>query len=42
MVRGIILRGADIGDVSREIWPLVAFFAAAMLAAMLRFRKRLD
>ena len=42
MVRGIILRGATIADVSREIWPLVAFFAVAMMAAMLRFRKRLD
>jgi ABC-2 type transport system permease protein len=42
MVRGIILRGADIVDVSRDIWPLVAFFTITMAAAMLRFRKRLD
>ncbi len=42
MVRGIILRGATLVDVSREIWPLVAFFAVMMGAAVLRFRKRLD
>lgn len=42
MVRGIILRGATIMDVSREIWPLVAFFLATLTASMLRFRKRLD
>ena len=42
MVRGIILRGADLADVSREIWPLLAFFAIVMTAAILRFRKRLD
>jgi ABC-2 type transport system permease protein len=42
MVRGIVLRGADIGDVSREIWPLAVFFAVTMGAAMVRFRKRLD
>lgn len=42
MVRGIILRGATLVDVSREILPLVAFFTVTMAAAMLRFRKRLD
>ncbi len=42
MVRGIVLRGATLADVSREILPLVAFFTVTMAAAMLRFRKRLD
>jgi ABC-2 type transport system permease protein len=42
MVRGIILRGASIGDVSRELWPLAAFFAVTLLASMLRFKKQLD
>lgn len=42
MVRGIILRGADLGDVSHEAWPLLAFFAIVMTAAILRFQKRLD
>jgi len=42
MVRGIVLRGATLADVSREIWPLAAFFAVTMAASVLRFRKRLD
>jgi ABC-2 type transport system permease protein len=42
MVRGIILRGADIADVSREIWPLAGFFLVTLTASMLRFKKRLD
>ncbi len=42
MVRGIILRGADLADVGHEIWPLLAFFGIVMTAAILRFQKRLD
>jgi ABC-2 type transport system permease protein len=42
MVRGIILRGADLTDVGHEAWPLLAFFAIVMTAAILRFQKRLD
>jgi ABC-2 type transport system permease protein len=42
MVRGIILRGATLADVSREIWPLAAFFVVTLTASMLRFHKRLD
>jgi ABC-2 type transport system permease protein len=42
MVRGIVLRNADIGDVSHEIWPLLVFFGVTMAASMLRFQKRLD
>jgi ABC-2 type transport system permease protein len=42
MVRGIILRGADLSEVSSEIWPLLAFFVVVMAAATARFRKRLD
>jgi ABC-2 type transport system permease protein len=42
MVRGIVLRGASLADVSREIWPLAAFFLIALAASMMRFRKRLD
>ncbi len=42
MVRSIVLRGGTLSDISREIWPLAAFFAVTMVAAMLRFRKRLD
>jgi ABC-2 type transport system permease protein len=42
MVRGIILRGASFAEVSRDGWPLLAFFAVTLTASMLRFRKRLD
>ena len=42
MVRGIILRGADLAEVSHEIWPLLAFFGITLAAAIMRFQKRLD
>ena len=42
MVRGIILRGADLAEVSHEIWPLLAFFGITLIAAIMRFQKRLD
>jgi ABC-2 type transport system permease protein len=42
MVRGIVLRGASLGDVSRDVWPLAAFFGLTLVAAMVRFRKRID
>jgi len=42
MVRGIILRGAGLADVSNEAWPLVGFFVIVMTTAVLRFQKRLD
>ncbi len=42
MVRGIILRGASLFDVQREIWPQLAFLAVTLTLAVLRFRKRLD
>jgi ABC-2 type transport system permease protein len=42
IIRGIVLRGASLGDVSGELWPLALFFAATLALALLRFRKRLD
>jgi ABC-2 type transport system permease protein len=42
IIRGIVLRGADLGQVVPDIWPLLLFFAATMSLATLRFRKRLD
>ncbi len=42
MVRGIILRGADLAEVGHEAWPLLAFFGIVMTAAIMRFQKRLD
>ena len=42
IVRGIVLRGATLGDVAGELWPLALFFGATITLAALRFRKRLD
>ncbi len=42
LTRGIILRGADIGEMADDVWALIAFFVVAMSLAILRFSKRLD
>ncbi|MGH7286916.1 MAG: ABC transporter permease, partial [Myxococcota bacterium] len=42
IVRGIVLRGASLGDVAGQLWPLALFFAITITLAALRFRKRLD
>jgi len=42
IVRGIVLRGATLADVTPELWPLGLFFAITLALAALRFRKRLD
>jgi len=42
IVRGILLRAADLPDMSFQIWPLAVFFLIAMSLAVLRFQKRLD
>jgi ABC-2 type transport system permease protein len=42
LVRGVLLRGAPLPELSRDIWPLAAFLAATLTLAVLRFRKRLD
>jgi len=42
LIRGIMLRGAGIAELWRDVAALVAFTAVMMAAAILRFRKRLD
>ncbi|HEU4428634.1 MAG TPA: ABC transporter permease [Myxococcota bacterium] len=42
IVRGIILRGANLAELANELWPLVAFFVVTVSIAIARFRKRLD
>ncbi len=42
IVRGIVLRGATLGELSRDVWPLLLFFCVAISIAIGRFRKRLD
>ncbi|WP_300544509.1 ABC transporter permease [Maricaulis sp.] len=41
-VRAIMLKGARLGDVAPDIWPLAAIFAAIATVAMLRYRRTLD
>jgi len=42
IVRGIILRGAEVTELWPQIWPLFAFLLFMMTLAVFRFRKRLD
>jgi len=42
LIRGVVLRGADLADLAHEMAVLGAFIAVAMSFAILRFRKRLD
>jgi len=42
LARGIILRGADLGELLPEVRALAVFFIVAITLAVLRFRKRLD
>jgi ABC-2 type transport system permease protein len=42
IVRGIVLRGASLGELLRDVWPLLLFFAVTLTFAVKRFHKRLD
>lgn len=42
LIRGIVLRGADISTLWSELVALVAFMTVALTLAIARFRKRLD
>jgi ABC-2 type transport system permease protein len=42
LIRGVMLRGANLMELWAEVVALVAFIAVAMTVAILRFRKRLD
>ncbi len=42
VIRGVLLRGADLGDLAPDLWPLAAFFAVTVGVATLLFRKQLD
>lgn len=42
LIRGIMLRAAELGELRREIWILLGFTALMLALATLRFRKRLD
>jgi len=42
LIRGVMLRGADLGEMWIEMGALIAFIVVAMGVAITRFRKRLD
>jgi ABC-2 type transport system permease protein len=42
IVRGILLRGAVLGELWSDLWPLIVFFVLMMALAVARFSKRLD
>jgi len=42
LIRGVVLRGASLAELSAELSILGAFIVVAMTVAVLRFRKRLD
>ena len=42
IVRGVVLRDADLALMMDDVWPLLAFFVVVMALATARFRKRLD
>lgn len=42
LIRGVMLRGADLADLLPEVWALAGFTLVMMSLAILRFRKRLD
>ena len=42
LIRGVVLRGAELRLMMDEVWILIGFSVVVMLIAMLRFHKRLD
>jgi ABC-2 type transport system permease protein len=42
LIRGIVLRGAELAELMPEIRALIVFFIVSLTLAILRFRKRLD
>jgi ABC-2 type transport system permease protein len=42
IVRGILLKGNGVAEVSTHLWPLLLFLAAAMTVGVKRYRQTLD
>jgi ABC-2 type transport system permease protein len=42
LVRGIMLKGSGLGELWPEVWPLLAFLAAAIALGLAVYRKTLD
>lgn len=42
IVRGLVLRGAELGELMNEVYFLIAFAVVTLIVAGMRFQKRLD
>jgi len=42
IVRGILLKGNGVAEITHELWPIAAFLAAAMTVGVKRYRQTLD
>lgn len=42
LVRGILLKGVDLTEVTVFIWPMAAFMAVALIVAIIRYKETLD
>lgn len=42
IVRGILLKGSGLADITPELWPLLLFLAVAMAIGVKRYRQTLD
>jgi ABC-2 type transport system permease protein len=42
LIRGVVLRGAELSELAGELYVLGIFIVVAMILAILRFTKRLD
>jgi ABC-2 type transport system permease protein len=42
LIRGVVLRGAELWELREEVFVLLGFIAVAMTVAVMRFSKRLD
>jgi ABC-2 type transport system permease protein len=42
IVRGIVLKGNGLADITAELWAIVAFLLAVAMVALMRYRRTLD
>ncbi len=42
IVRKVMLKGADVADIHTDLWPLAAALLAAIILAVMRYRRTLD
>jgi hypothetical protein len=42
MVRAIMLKGADAGDIAQHVWPLLVILLVVSAVALKRYQRTLD